>query len=461
MTPTSKSLDTKSLPACVSLCLEEGMIMAEARLTGNSEDMQESMTRPSTSISLETLMCRWNTIPSQLGCVMTILVYDNPNVAGNVYDEVLAEIDAILNPSAHGRVRNAGNPVNTEGLQFKTFREILEYERRFYLSVWSFAFIARVAEILLSVIIFRLGYCKRVIVDGPHYKVSQRTYADFRKFDDMLRMVLDCTKDQARAIEFMLHDKHLHGLRLFYGVFHSSHSIMTCLVESATDGNHIHYMDGEGGGYAMAGKQLREQLREAEERDFRSGFEVHQPHFNNVVTDCDYTDLFGNLSPSMRHGSDDEEMGLVTMSGARHQNVSTNFEGHSALPQAKPADEGVSSHGFSEDEDRTQLVTTQNVTATAKKEKVKSTKKKKEKKDRRKSSTSTTITSSADFGISSQGGIWNPEQSVAVDIENNAYLAASCASSHTAPAEAKAKAPEKKKKKKKKKNKSDTDKGAQ
>ena len=94
------------------------------------------------------------------------------------------------------------------------------------------------------------------------------------------------------------------------------------------------------------------------------------------------------LSPSLRSASDDGEMGLVTISGARHHNLSTNFEEHSAPPQGKPADKGVSSCGFLdkvEDEERVQHVDMQN--ALGKKEKVKSTtkkKKNKEKKERRK-----------------------------------------------------------------------------
>lgn len=289
---------------CVAIFRGGGMAVAEARLKGNDHVLQEKRAASASSVSLESLMCRWNAIPSHQGCVMTILVYDNPDVAGSVYDDVLAEIDTILNPHNSGSFRNAGNPVNIESLKFKTFREILRDERRFHASLWSFAFIHRAAQILLCVIIFRLGCFKRLIVDGPHYKVAQRTYADFRKFDDMLRMVIDCTKDQANAIEFMLHDKHDHGLRLFYGVFYSTRTVMTCLVEDVADGHHIHYMDGEGGGFAMAGKMLREQLTEAKTRNLNSSSGFHQPLLNNVITDDGFDDL------DVSSPNDDVEMGF-------------------------------------------------------------------------------------------------------------------------------------------------------
>ena len=203
----------------------------------------------------------------------------------------------------------------------------------------------------------------------------------------------------------------------------------------------------------MAGKQLREQLREAADRDFSGGFEVHQPLFNNVVTDGDYADLV-DLSPLMRRASDDEEMGLVTISAALHHNQSTNLEAHCALPEGKPGGACVSSCSFleeSEDDEQTRRAGMPN--AMAVKEKAKSTKKKKktkEKRQGRKSSASTTITGSADFVTSAHGCVRNPAQSVVVDFESNAYLAASCVSSRTASTEAKTSEEKKKKKKKKK-----------
>ena len=37
---------------------------------------------------------------------------------------------------------------------------------------------------------------------------------------------------------------------------------MTCVVPSYKDGTHIHFIDGGDGGYAMAAKQLKAQLKE-------------------------------------------------------------------------------------------------------------------------------------------------------------------------------------------------------
>jgi hypothetical protein len=86
-----------------------------------------------------------------------------------------------------------------------------------------------------------------------------------RKFDDMLRMVVDCSNAQAEQVHQFLEGRFLEG-QLFYGLHRSDHALMTCLVFSATDNQHLHFIDGAGGGYAYAATQMKSQLRFAAER---------------------------------------------------------------------------------------------------------------------------------------------------------------------------------------------------
>jgi hypothetical protein len=87
-----------------------------------------------------------------------------------------------------------------------------------------------------------------------------RTHADHRKFDDMIRMVIDCTDRQADAIEEALKELYDDNRQVFYGTQRSKHTIMTCLLTDTNEGNHIHFVDGDLGGYAYAAKSLRMQL---------------------------------------------------------------------------------------------------------------------------------------------------------------------------------------------------------
>jgi len=99
-----------------------------------------------------------------------------------------------------------------------------------------------------------------LIFNPRRYLESMRVHSDYRKFDDMLRMILDCSANQAERIRANLQRQHEQG-ELCYGLHVSDRALMTCYVRDVQDGQHIHFIDGSDGGYAMAAKQLKEQLK--------------------------------------------------------------------------------------------------------------------------------------------------------------------------------------------------------
>ncbi len=82
--------------------------------------------------------------------------------------------------------------------------------------------------------------------------------SDFRKFDGMLRMVIDGTEAQATQLENFLQYEHQLG-NLAFGLHKSREALVTCIVRSFT-GNHMHFVDGSDGGYALAARDLKSQL---------------------------------------------------------------------------------------------------------------------------------------------------------------------------------------------------------
>jgi DUF3095 family protein len=103
--------------------------------------------------------------------------------------------------------------------------------------------------------------------DGKRYKHELIDNCDFRKFDDSLRMVVDLNVAEIYRLESRLSAEHRAG-RLAYGLHRSGAALVTCLVRSYS-GDHVHFVDGAEGGYALAAKELKGQLEELAARGAR------------------------------------------------------------------------------------------------------------------------------------------------------------------------------------------------
>ena len=169
--------------------------------------------------------------------------------------EIYSEVLTFLRASLDNSYRKA-NPVHPENMGYFSILKSLISERRLHHALFSISFIKRVVEILFSVLIFK--YKLPATFDANNYAVSLSTHCDYRKFNDMLRMVLDCTPKQIERIEKFLDERFQKG-EIYYGLHTANDALMTCFVHAPTDGEHVHFIDVSDGGYAMAAKQLKAQ----------------------------------------------------------------------------------------------------------------------------------------------------------------------------------------------------------
>lgn len=240
---------------CIAIFRGGGLTVAERMIKSDKEDCLVSVSNRENA-DLDGLSCRWNSIPNKRGRIISLLVLARGEEPGSCYRQVLQYLDELYDGSL-----DEANPVNTPLMSYHTVRECYRDERRYHGSRWTLAFILRVIGIVGAVLIFRFKL-PPLFFNPTHYRNMMRQHADHRKFDDMLRMVIDCSPAQIDALRRWIEERRGKG-ELFYGLHESDDCLITCYVHDVRDGNRIHFIDGGDGGYAMAARQLKAQMRDS------------------------------------------------------------------------------------------------------------------------------------------------------------------------------------------------------
>lgn len=228
-----------------------GALSLADRLVKESRDRYEVPVIEGATTDLIHLSCRWQAIEASRGCALAILAVD-PEDRTEVMAELLRGIDTILDPGTE-----RSNPVHTTGMTYRGLRDMWSSDGHFGSTPWSRLY--RRFESFVAFLLFNLKLGMLAPRLG-HYVAATPAHSDFRKYDDMLRMVIDCSPGQADRIEDLCEDfRTRHGL--VFGLHRNRASLMTCYVPGFGDGQHVHFIDGADGGYALAAKQLKQQLK--------------------------------------------------------------------------------------------------------------------------------------------------------------------------------------------------------
>jgi hypothetical protein len=246
-------------------CLAQfrGTAITRAENMVKSEESGAVILRPGpylTRPKLEGLSCRINPLATKNGVIVTVLarpVIEELTKGREILHQLLEKLRAVLNndfksasPVDQGRLSwNLVSPHLAEEARMsgKGRFGVLRWLSKLFHNLWSN---------------FSLTYNLSLgSFDPRRYKTELVINSDFKKFDGTLRMVIDCSLSQARAVEEVLVALHLSG-RIFYGIHKSAEALMTCLVHSATANRHVHFIDGADGGYALAALQMKKQLKE-------------------------------------------------------------------------------------------------------------------------------------------------------------------------------------------------------
>ncbi len=202
---------------------------------------------------LSGLSCRYELIPSQRGQILTLVVMpgfgarpqDFRSVVKEIADLVEATPDA-ARPVADQSLRLKWPPLGCD-LEARASRRAGELirVRKAKVLMWTFFYFV-IMRLDLQIGRFIPKKYSGEVIDN----------SDFRKFDDSLRMVLDCSPELAVKIENCL--KAAAARRVVrYGSHLQQAAMMTCFTPSPSHPSHIHFIDGAQGGYALAAAALK------------------------------------------------------------------------------------------------------------------------------------------------------------------------------------------------------------
>jgi hypothetical protein len=201
---------------------------------------------------LSGLSCRWNDIPASHGLILSLVV--TPVRNGDPAFRKL--IESLLSDLEHSPEVARPVPDAAPGVGWPP--PGLELEARASRRLGESLFVRRLrvaAATLLAYVIMRFG----IRVGGFDPAVYRRQVvenSDFRKYDDNLRMTLDCTPELADKIEKRLVEAAVAKIAKF-GLHRQPSAIMTCIVPSISESSHVHFVDGAAGGYALAARRLK------------------------------------------------------------------------------------------------------------------------------------------------------------------------------------------------------------
>lgn len=208
--------------------------------------------------SFEGFECRWQPVPSRRGHVVSLIVLaldPNDEARAQTYRRTIEAFETALE-------QDAGHPVSLRGLRLGTLFGAYTTEARVRSGEASGpAFRAAQTHARKKSLIGRalIAFGKTAGgFDGKAYRQELVENSDFRKFDEALRMVLDLSEDQFAVIESEL-ERSRGARELVYGVHRAPSALITCYLRSYA-GDHVHFVDGSDGGYALAARQLKAQL---------------------------------------------------------------------------------------------------------------------------------------------------------------------------------------------------------
>jgi hypothetical protein len=253
---------------CLAAMSGEGITLAEklvkSRATAKDHDVETLFSPRMLAMkppSFRGLECRWQPLQSRKGINVSLIILAREGddaAKAALYGEILERIGALCGSWEDWR------PVSDSQLNLSARPERLKGEAKVRTTgqkPWRrLAYLSYITVLTLGGKLLMATGLKAGSFDGRKYRNETARNSDYIKFDNALRLIMDLTAEQKAALEQTLEAFVADG-RIFYGLHAASQALMTCLVFDY--GNHVHFVDGADGGYALAAKAMKQQMAAA------------------------------------------------------------------------------------------------------------------------------------------------------------------------------------------------------
>ena len=200
------------------------------------------------------LSCRFSEMPAERGLILSMLIVPGMSSDSAGFRRLIEDVVTLVERSP-----GAGRPVPSSGPRMRWPTPGANFEALAQRGGSLFRRRLGVHAMTLFVyVLFRLNISAGGFVPKIYMQQVVEN-SDFRKYDDGLRMVLDCRPELADALESRLAAAAASGTAR-YGLHRQDAAMMTCFTLSASRPDHFHFVDGARGGYASVATALKATL---------------------------------------------------------------------------------------------------------------------------------------------------------------------------------------------------------
>jgi hypothetical protein len=197
------------------------------------------------------LSCQWGAIRPRSGKIVSLIVKVGPESTEDGFSSAVTRTIELLENAANlNPLPPEGPPVRWPGGSIEMQARVAKANR----PLWR-----RRLNSLASAALAWLLFTFRLPLGGfapNRYRREVASNSDFRKFDDGLKMTLNCVPEVIDQLRAHLEDAAASGA-VRYGLHVQDQALITCIVPTVMTKDHVHFLDGGGGGYAAAARNIR------------------------------------------------------------------------------------------------------------------------------------------------------------------------------------------------------------